>query len=334
MVTIDNMPDALKEKWKAVSIRPGVYLMKDEKENIIYVGKALNLKKRLASYFNRHGQPDMKTKVLVNRITTFETIITETEKEALILESTLIKRHRPRYNVILKDDKRYPSLKLDVSRPYPFLSITRKIVRDGALYFGPFSNASAVKQTLKMINRIFKLRKCKTKEVVTSRSRPCLNFQMDTCHAPCCFDVPAETYDKIVQEVILFLNGKTPDLIKQIKTEMNDFAEQQEYERAAVLRDKIVSLEKTLEKQVAVSTDLKDRDVIAVAEAPHLSIMTLLTVRGGFLQGMRHFSFSEILATKPEMVESFIRQYYEKHRFIPKQIFVPVQMDGTAPLEG
>ncbi len=326
------MSDLLKDKWKKVSNRPGVYLMKDEKGKVIYVGKALNLKKRLSGYFNRAGQSDMKTKVLVTRISTFETIITVTEKEALILESTLIKRYRPRYNVILKDDKRYPSLRIDIKEPYPFLSIARKIVRDGALYFGPFSNASAVKQTVKVINKTFRLRKCKTRKF-QNRSRPCLNYQMGTCLAPCCFDVSSDTYNKIVREVILFLNGRTPDLIKQINTEMKALADRQAFERAAVLRDKIASLEKTLEKQVAVATDLEDRDVIAVAEAPNLSVLTLLTVRRGFLQGMRHFSFSETWATRSEMIETFIRQYYENHQFIPKQIFVSDPIDTTAMLE-
>ena len=250
-----------------MSNRPGVYLMKDEKGKVLYVGKALNLRKRLSGYFNRLGQPDMKTKVLVSKIAAFDTIITETEKEALILESTLIKRHRPRYNVILKDDKRYPSLRLDMVEPYPYLSIARKIVRDGALYFGPFSNSFAVNQTLKIINKTFKLRKCKSRKF-KNRSRPCLNYQMGTCLAPCCFDVPSETYAQIVQEVILFLNGRTPDLIKQIRLEMTGLADRQAFERAAVLRDKIVSLEKTLERQVAVATDLEDRDVVAVAESP------------------------------------------------------------------
>jgi len=326
------MSDALKEKWNTVSNRPGVYLMKDDKGKVIYVGKALNLRKRLSGYFNRMGQPDMKTKVLVSKIAAFDTIITETEKEALILESTLIKRHRPRYNVILKDDKRYPSLKLDIREPYPFLSIARKIARDGALYFGPFSNAFAVNQTLKLINKTFKLRKCKTKKF-KNRSRPCLNYQMGTCLAPCCFDVPSTTYAQIVGEVTLFLNGRTPDLIKQIRLEMTALSDRQAFERAALLRDKIASLEKTLEKQVAVATDLEDRDVVAVADSPNLSVLTLLTVRGGYLQGMRHFSFSEIWATRSEMIETFIRQYYENNQFIPKQIFVSDPIDAIAILE-
>ncbi len=317
----------LQEKWKKVSSGPGVYLMKDMDGKVIYIGKALDLKKRLASYFSSNSQPDLKTSIMVDRISQFETIITGTEKEALILESNLIKKYRPRYNVILKDDKRYPSLRLNIKAEYPFLSVVRKIEKDGSTYFGPFSSSSAVGQTIKIINKTFKLRKCKTQEP-KKRSRPCLNFQMGICLAPCCHDVPKDTYDKIVREVTLFLNGRTPDLISQIKKEMKTASDSQKFELAAVLRDKLFALEKTLEKQVTVSTDFMDRDVIAIAQTHLLTIVTLLFVRGGFVQGTQHFSFPEILSTKKEAVETFLYQYYEKDRFIPKEILLPFSFDG------
>ena len=200
------MSDNLLEKVAMVSSEPGVYLMKDAGGDVIYVGKAGNLKKRLASYFTRPVRRDIKTGVLVKKISTFETIITGTEKEALILESNLIKRYKPRYNVILKDDKRYPSLRLDLKSPYPNLSTVRKIKKDGTLYFGPFASSAAVNQTLKIINKTFKLRKCKTKNF-ENRSRPCLNYQMKACLAPCCFDVDKTRYNEMVAEVVLFLKG-------------------------------------------------------------------------------------------------------------------------------
>lgn len=326
------MQSKLYEKWKRVSVKPGVYLMKNSDGNVIYVGKALNLKKRMASYFSRSAQTDKKTGVLVDRISKFETIVTESEKEALILESNLIKRFRPRYNVILKDGKRYPSICINVDSPYPFLSIVRKIENNNSLYFGPYSSSGAVSQTIKLINRTFKLRKCKTREL-KKKARPCLNYQMNVCLAPCCHDVPRKTYHKMVKEVVLFLNGKTPDLIKQKKKEMMHFADQREYEKAVLLRDKIFALEKTLEKQVIVSTDFKDRDVIAIAESPELSILTLIIVRGGYLIGTNHFKIPITMASREEKIEIFIRQYYGKNRFVPKEIFVPDPVENIKMIE-
>lgn len=326
------MSDSLNEKLTRVPSEPGVYLMKDAGGKVIYVGKARNLKKRLISYFANSKQLDMKTEVLVKKVSTFETIITGTEKEALILESNLIKRHRPRYNVILKDDKRYPSLRLDIKSPYPNLTIVRKIENNGAKYFGPFASSQAVRQTLKMINKTFKLRKCKTK-TFKNRSRPCLNYQMGICLAPCCLDVDKTAYNETVKEVALFLKGRTPDLIKKIKKEMISAAKVQDYERAAVLRDKMFALEKTLEKQVSVTTDFKDRDVIAIARSFESSLIMMLFVRGGYLLGTRHFYFTETMSTDAEMIGTFIRQYYEKTHFVPKEILVPIFLEDAPLLE-
>jgi excinuclease ABC subunit C len=311
---------------------PGVYLMKDAEGKVIYIGKAKNLKKRLSSYFKQSGQIDLKTRVLVKKVSSFDTIITRTEKEALILESNLIKKYRPRYNVILKDDKRYPSLRLDIKSQYPSLNLVRKIEKNGAQYFGPFSSSQAVRQTLKIIHKTFKLRKCKTKNF-KKRLRPCLNYQIGACLAPCCLDVDLKTYHEIVKEVVLFLKGRTPELIKKIKKQMISAAKDQDYERAAVLRDKIFALEKILEKQVAVTTDFKDRDVIAIADSPEISLIALLFVRGGYLLGKARFSFTKTISTKAEMVSAFIRQYYEKTHFIPQEILVPIPLEDACVLE-
>ena len=322
----------IQDKWSRISTEPGVYLMKDASGKIIYVGKARNLRKRLASYFakshNRLPHLDMKTGILIKKISDFETIITATEKEALILESNLIKRHRPKYNVMLKDDKRYPSLRLDITDPYPNLTIVRKIEKNGALYFGPFSSSAAVQKTLKIIHKTFKLRKCKTKDF-RNRSRPCINYQMDACLAPCCLNVSKNTYQAIVKEVTLFLKGRTPELIGTIKKEMKGAAKVQDYEKAAVLRDKVFALEKTLEKQVAVTTDFKDRDVVGIARSHGLLLIVLLVIRGGFLLGRRNFNFSETLSTNSEIIGTFIRQFYEKSPFIPKEILVPISLEDT-----
>ena len=306
--------------------------MKDGVGEIIYIGKARNLKKRLASYFTKPVQPDIKTSVLVKKIESFDTILTTSEKEALILESNLIKQHRPRYNVFLKDDKRYPSIRLDTSHPYPNLTIVRKIKKDGSMYFGPFVSSQAVRQTLKMINKTFKLRKCKAGDFKT-RTRPCLNSQMQRCLAPCCNDVDGNVYREIVKEVILLLKGRTSDLIQIIKKEMISAAENQDYETAAVLRDKIFALEKTVEKQVVVSADFIDRDVIGIAGSYELSLITVLIVRGGFLLGTRNFAFSETMSTDTETIGTFIRQYYEKEPFIPREILSPILLEDSALIE-
>ncbi len=311
---------------------PGVYLMQDSDEKIIYVGKAGNLKRRLSSYFVKPVLHNIKGEVLVKKISSFEIIITRTEKEALILESNLIKKYRPRYNVILKDDKRYPSLRLDTRNSHPYLSVVRKIKKDGALYFGPFASSGAVRQTLNIINKIFKLRKCKTEDL-KKKIRPCLNYQLNLCMAPCCFNVKQEEYFNIVNEVILFLKGNRVDLIKKIKKGMHKAAEEENFEKAAELRDKMFAIEKTVEKQVAVTTDFIDRDVLSIVRSSDSLVITLLNVRKGYLIGTRHFSFAETISTDAEVAGGFIRQYYEKVPFIPKEILVPTDLEDYLLIE-
>jgi excinuclease ABC subunit C len=333
---VDHPIPAIRDKLCKVSSKPGVYLMKDANGKVIYVGKAGCLKKRLASYFLRSGesawQMDLKTQMLVRNISDVDTIITGSEKEALILESNLIKRYRPRYNVILKDGKRYPSLRLDIKNPYPNLTIVRKTEKNNGLYFGPFASSAAVRKTLQIIHKTFKLRKCKTKDF-NRRSRPCLNYQMALCLAPCCLNVDKKIYDDIVKEVVLFLKGKTPDLIRKIKQEMIWASESQDYEKAAMLRDKMFALEQTLEKQVAVSNDFIDRDVFGLARSGDNSLFTVLFIRSGFLIGTRDFKFSEIMSTDAEMVGAFIRQFYDETRFIPKEILVPASLEDAFLME-
>ena len=315
-----------------VTQRPGVYIMKNAGNQVLYVGKAANLKKRLRSYFKKSGPSDPKTRALVGNIAFFEVVITATEKEALILEANLIRRHKPRYNIVLKDDKRYPLLRLNLKHLYPNLQIVRRINKDGARYFGPYASAGAVRQTLKIVNRTFLLRKCKDKEFKIRR-RPCLHFQMKACLAPCCMEVAPFRYQRLVDEVILFLNGRTPDLIRKLKAEMKAEALQQRFEAAAVLRDKIIALERTLEKQVIVSTDLKDRDVIAMTAKEGPFVVMMLFVRGGFILGSRHFEFEDTMSTRAEIWESFIRQYYEKDHYVPSEILVSAPLENVGLVE-
>jgi excinuclease ABC subunit C len=262
----------------------------------------------------------------------FDTIVTGSEKEALLLESNLIKRHRPRYNVVLKDDKRYPVLRFDLKHPYPNLTIVRKIGKDGAAYFGPFASAHAVRETLKFINKHFRLRKCKNREF-SQRSRPCLHYQMDACYGPCCLDVEPQFYRKIVEEVILFLKGRTPELIRRIRGEMKDAVQRLAFEEAAQLRDRMQAMEMTLEKQLAVSRDLRDRDIVNIAANDQMALINVLSIRGGYLQGSRNFEVNETLADQAELLSAFIRQSYPPGAQCPHEILVPRQPPDSLLLE-
>ena len=308
------------ERLRLTASGPGVYLIKDAGGRVIYVGKAANLKKRLASYFADRRRLSPKTGVLVDRMASFDTVVTATEKEALILESNLIKRYKPRYNVILKDDKRYPSLRLDVAgQDYPVLETVRRIHNDGALYFGPYTSSRSVREIVRMIDKTFKLRKCRQARF-QKRQRPCLNYQMGLCLAPCCHDIAVEAYREIVREVALFLKGRRADLVARIKEEMSRAADSQDFETAARLRDKMFSVEKALEKQVAVTTDFADRDVIGFAENERFSVFSLLHVRGGFLVGTAFFTFDRTVAPEPESLASFILQFYRENSLVPEEI--------------
>jgi excinuclease ABC subunit C len=329
---INNKALSVEDKLSRTTHEPGVYLLKDAEGMIIYIGKARDLRKRLAAYFKNTAYTDMKTGVLVNKISDFDTIITGTEKEALILESNLIKRHRPRYNVVLKDDKRYPSLRLDPKEKYPSFTIVRKIGEDDAVYFGPFASAHAVRETLKTINKTFKLRKCRAKDFQT-RTRPCLHCQMEGCLAPCCLDVDPQVYQEQVHEAIMFLKGRTTELVAKIKCQMHAAAQSQEFEKAARLRDKMFSLERTIEKQIAVTTDFQDRDVFAIVRSDRHALVIVLNVVGGFLKGSRHFSFEETMSTDEEAIGAFIRQYYEKAASLPEELLVPINLQDVRLIE-
>lgn len=312
----------LGEIIKGICEKPGVYLMKDAGGKIIYVGKAVNLQKRVASYFQRQEAHGAKTALMVSRIADIETVVTASEKEALILESNLIKRHRPRYNVVLKDDKRYPSIRINIKAPYPKIEIVRKTPKDGAVYFGPFSSAHAVRQTVKLINKTFPLRKC-TDRTLGHRTRPCIHHQMGHCLAPCCLAVDPQVYKGIVKEVILFLKGRTPELIKRVQRHMLNASAQLDFEMAASLRDRMHALKKTLERQVTVTTDFLDRDVIGISGNQDFRLVTVMTLRRGFLQGVRHFELPHGPPEMGELVAQFLGQYYQEAHGIPVEVLVP-----------
>ena len=327
-----NSPMNLSEKVARSTTEPGVYMMKDTQGVIIYIGKAKNLKKRLSSYFIRKNHLDVKTGVLVSKIADFDTLVTKTEQEALILEANLIRRHKPKYNVILKDDKRYPLLKVHIHDPYPFIEKVRKMSDDGNRYFGPFAASSSLNHSLKIIHRTFKLRNCGNK-TFHRRTRPCLNYQMGHCLGPCCLDVSRADYGEIVKEVILFLKGRMPELAVKIRKDMLDAADAQDFEAAAAFRDKLFAIEKIMEKQTVVSTDMADRDVIALAQGQALVVITVLSIRNGYWIGTRHFALHDMIIDPSDIAGAFIKQYYTKVSFIPPEIIVDQSIDDLGSLE-
>jgi excinuclease ABC subunit C len=300
---------------------PGVYIFKDGSGRVIYVGKAKHIRNRVQSYFKPSEGMPRKTALMMKNARSLEWILTESENEAFILESTLIKQSLPRYNIVLRDDKRYPCLRLDLKEPYPRLQIVRRIKKDGALYFGPFSSAHSVRSTLKVIDRIFQLRKCKERRL-PKRTRPCLNFQMDRCLGPCTREVSSSLYQNVVRQVRLFLEGRNQELITQLKKEMERAAEALDFERAARIRDQIRGIERTVERQNVVSSHLDDKDVIGVAEKKSMVRVALLFVRRGYLMGSRQFLFRNQAGRPAEVLEAFIKQYYAKGVFIPREILV------------
>lgn len=318
--------ETLTEQLARLVTDPGVYRFKDESGTVIYVGKAKNLKKRVSSYFNR-THTDPKTAALVKKVVALDTVVTATEKEALILESSLITRHKPRYNIILKDDKRYPSLRINPHEEWPALEIVRRVEKDGALYFGPYTSSSAVHATVKFINRHFKLRKCRC-GTLKSRTRPCLNHQMGLCLAPCCLPVSREAYMSMVGQVVLFLKGRAPELVATLRAEMMACAAENRFEEAAELRDRLFAVEKTLEKQVVVATDQVDRDVVDVCMQGPAVCITLMQVRAGVLIGSLSVHRLETMAGPEEVAENFVCQYYAQHA-APSEVLVSHAFEGV-----
>lgn len=310
---------------------PGVYLFRDESDLILYIGKAKDLRKRVLSYFKPSGEHPYKTAMMLKRAKGLDTFLTATENEAFILEDTLVKKHMPRYNIVLRDDKRYPCLRLDIKEPYPKLNIVRRIKRDGALYFGPFSSANAVRSTLKLINRIFQLRKCKTRGL-PKRSRPCLNYQLGRCLGPCAQDIDQSGYREMVKQVRMLLEGRNHELLKRLKKNLEKASEQLLFERAARIRDQIRAIEKVIEHQAIVSPKLEDQDVLGIAQEDGLFQVVVLFVRRGYLSGSRDYLLRNRGGTASEVMEAFLKQYYHRDSFIPKRIFISEDIEDLAPI--
>jgi excinuclease ABC subunit C len=311
---------------------PGVYIFKDGSGRPIYVGKAKNVKRRVLSYFKASGDIPHKTQVMMNRAKSLEFILTTTDKEAFILESNLIKKHLPRYNIILRDDKQYPWLRLDPNEPYPSLCIVRKARKDGARYFGPFSSALSVRSTVKLIDRIFHLRKCRDRSL-TKRPRPCLNYQLERCLGPCATEVPIEKYKEVVDQVTLFLEGRSQELIRTLRKAMETASESLDFERAAKIRDQIKAVERTVERQSIVSPKMKDQDVIGLAHSERRYEIVVLSVRSGYLSGSRDYAFRNEEGSPSEVMEAFVKQYYPNEAFIPKDVLLSEPIEDHSGVE-
>ena len=319
MSTKVKSPDNLPSK-------PGVYIMRDANDTIIYIGKAKNLIKRVKSYF-REKLDRPKTQILMSHFDSLEYIVTNSEKEALILEATLIKKHRPRYNVQLKDDKRYPYVKI-TDEEFPRLVITRNVTKNG-IFYGPFTDVGSVKQTVKFLKSLFKIRTCR------NMNGPCLNAQIDLCYAPCEGKISKKEYSEIINKIDLFFQGKYSTIVRNLKKEMMDAASNEEFEKAAVIRDQISSIEEIMEKQfVDLVDDDLDQDVIAIAPGEDEFVVIIMPIRNGKIVGRDDFLMTASQYDSPsDIIFAFIQQYYGYNRHIPKQILLDEDVDDKELLQ-
>ena len=303
-----------------ISQGPGVYLMQSRRE-VLYVGKARNLRKRLAQYAHYRGAPHAKTGVMLSHVRKVDTILTTTEKEALILEASLIKKHRPRYNVILRDDKNYPLIRVTVQEQWPRVMVTRRRLRDNSRYFGPFASTSAMRMTLKLLFSLFPLRRCPT---VRTRKRPCLNFQMGRCLAPCSGQVDEKEYQAMIKEVLLFLEGKNREIIGNLEKKMRQAAQDLAFEQAAVYRDQISALQRTLEQQVVAAGHGLNQDVFGLVRQGASVGIAILFVRAGLISGSQSFFISDSIGDNSQIMAQVIMQYYSAQRQPPRELLLPL----------
>ena len=313
------------EKLVNLPSRPGVYLMRDKAGKVIYVGKAKDLRSRVRAYFNSADERS-QVQFLVQRIEDFETLVTTSDKEALILENNLIKQYKPRYNIRLKDDKSYLSIKVTTAHPWPRIFATRKIVKDGSRYFGPFSSAVAARETIDIIEKHFLLRNC-TDHNFRNRSRPCLQYQIKRCMAPCVLPVPEDVYREHVRQGMLFIDGKRQELVAGLRQKMQQKSEALEFEAAARIRDQIQAVEKTLEKQRMVAHWGADQDIFGLYREGGFIEVQVLLVRQGKLTDNLSYSLEDLEFPDEEIVASVLTQFYQGPRFVPDEILVPVELE-------
>jgi excinuclease ABC subunit C len=323
----------IKEQLKKLPDKPGVYLMKDENGEIIYVGKSKSLKNRVSQYFRSQKGHPPKVKAMVKVIKEFEYIITDTEVEALILEANLIKKPKPRYNVLLRDDKSYPYIKITLNEKYPRVLKTRRVIKDSARYFGPYINVDAVNQTLATIEELFPLRKCK-RNLEQNNERPCLNYHIKKCLGPCTGKVNHDEYMEMIDQIVLFLGGKQDILIKELEGNMAKAAQELNFERAAKYRDQINALKNLAEKQKIVSTSDADQDYISMAISDDKVCIMVFFVRSGKLVGREHYILEGTEdMERSEILSTFVKQFYSSTSFIPKEILAHENMEDSEVIE-
>jgi excinuclease ABC subunit C len=321
---------ALDDKLAALSSGPGVYLLKDRHGKVIYVGKAKNLRSRVRTYF-RGGDERSQVRFLVRRVADLDCLVTSNDKEALILENNLIKQYKPRYNIRLKDDKSYVSVKVTVQDEWPRILVTRKIVKDGSRYFGPFASAWGVRETLDTIRRVIPLRTC-SDGVFRNRSRPCLEYQIRRCLGPCCLPVDPAEYQAHLREAMLLLSGKRVQLVRQLRDAMQRAADELRFEEAARLRDRLRTIENTQERQQAVSHWGGDQDVFGFHREGGFIEAEVLYVRQGKLTGNQAYRLDDFELPDEDVVRAIVTQFYQGSRFLPDEIVLPVEIDDQETL--
>lgn len=325
----------IQEELKKLPGKPGVYLMHDEKDAIIYVGKAISLKNRVRQYFQSSRNKGAKIEQMVTHISRFEYIVTDSELEALVLECNLIKEHRPKYNTMLMDDKTYPFIKVTVDEPFPRVMMARRMKKDKAKYFGPYTSAGAVKDTIELIRKLYHIRSCNRslpKDI--GKERPCLNYHIHQCYAPCQGYISGEEYRKSIDEVVRFLNGNYDPILKELEEKMLDASENLEFEKAIEYRELLASVQKIAQKQKITDTAGDDRDIIAMASEGEDAVVQVFFIRGGRLIGRDHF-YLKIAEndTKSEILSSFIKQFYAGTPYIPAELMLPEEIEDQEIIE-
>ena len=325
----------MQEELKKLPGKPGVYIMHDEKDNIIYVGKAISLKNRVRQYFQSSRNKGAKIEQMVTHIRRFEYIVTDSELEALVLECNLIKEYRPKYNTMLMDDKAYPFIKVTVEEPFPRVMLARKMVKDKSKYFGPYTSAGAVKDTIELIRKLYQIRSCNRKlPRDIGKERPCLNYHIHQCKAPCQGYISQEEYRESVNEVIHFLNGNYDIILKELEERMEEASEALEFEKAIEYRELLTSVQKIAQKQKITDTAGEDRDILAVAVEEEEAVVQVFFIRGGRLIGRDHFYLKIAKGeTQSEILSSFIKQFYAGTPYIPPRLMLPEEIEDLAVIE-
>ena len=325
----------IQEELKKLPAKPGVYLMHDEKDEIIYVGKAISLKNRVRQYFQSSRNKGPKIEQMVTHIARFEYIITDSELEALVLECNLIKEHRPKYNTMLMDDKSYPFVKVTVNEPFPRVMLARQMHKDKAKYFGPYTSVGAVKDSIELLRKLYKIRSCRRKlPRDIGLERPCLYYHIHQCDAPCQGYISQEEYGKSISQAVHFLNGNYELITKDLKQRMAEAAEELEFEKAAEYRDLLESVKKTAQKQKITDTAGEERDILAMAAEDEDAVVQIFFVRGGRLIGRDHF-YLKLMGdeTKGEILSSFIKQFYAGTPYIPRELMLQEEVPDAGLLE-